>query len=453
MSVNKIFFKSHILILTAIIFTANGCKKYVEIPPPTDKITSGTVFTDASSIASAMSGLYNFCFISGDAGNSFATATPEWWLADATDDAITTDPDFLPFYTNVYALNDAHIGGMYGSSYISIGNINTFIAGVSGSTVISESQKTHYIVQAKIMRAYYYFILTNLYGDVPLVVNNDFETNAFLPRAPRASVDSLILSDLISARDALTATEGDNYTFNQNTANALLARMYGYMKNWSAEEVAANAVINSSRYSLAPQPANVFDRDNAEAIYQVPNTGTWYDGLVPTTYIGYGIITSMTSSLVNNFEAGDLRASQWIFFDGANYQFNKYFAYTYTAPPQEQVLIRLADVILLRAEARAEQNELTDAIDDINMIRERAGLKDLPNTLNQQQTIQAMMTERRNEFFGEDITRWFDLSRWGLLQSTMSTAKPTTWTLKANLFPITLDQLKLNPNLTQNPGY
>jgi hypothetical protein len=299
--------------------------------------------------------------------------------------------------------------------------------------VITDEQKAIYIAQARLIRAYYYYLLTNLFGDVPLVLNMDLTTNSLLARAARSSVDSAIIGDMLFARDHLSPGGGsDNYGFNQHTANALLARMYGYKKDWQSEETAASSGINSGRYSLVLDPSTAFDRANTEAIYQVPSSGTYYDGIILVSTSAHAIILTLSPSLVSRFEPGDLRLSAWSVFDGTNYAFNKY---SYPSPnPQEQVPVRLADVILLRAEARANQNKVTGAIDDLNLIRERANVPDLPNTLSQDEVIQAIMAERRKELFAEDINRWSDLSRWGILQSTMSAEKPTTWTSRGSLF-------------------
>jgi len=452
MSANNNYFYSRFAVPLLIVLSVISCKKYVEVPPPSDKVTSKAVFANASSISSAMTGLYEFSFGSEGYSNNYAGAGADVLLALASDDAVSGNIAFNQFYTNTYPLFDYNVAPMWSAPYQVFGRVNSFIEGVSGASVITDAMKLSYIAQARLMRAYYYSLLSTLYGDVPLALNADFNTNAFLPRAPRALVDSAIIVDLLYARDHLPPGQGsDKYTFNQHTANALLARMYGYKKNWPAEEAAASAVISSGHYSLVTDLSTAFDRGNSEAIYQSPNKGTWHDGLVTVAYSTSFYISTMTPSLVNTFEAGDLRLTHWISFDGTNYAYNKYVIAP--ANPQEQVLIRLADVILLRAEARAEQNKLHDAIDDLNSIRHRAGVPDLPYTLTGDQVIQAMRDERRKEFFAEGITRWSDLSRWGVLQSTMAAAKPATWTAKAEFLPIMQDQLSLNPHLTQSPGY
>lgn len=440
-------------LLCFLILVMISCKKYVEIPPPDDKITTEAVYASSSSIDAALTGLYQFAL--GTAlsyTNEYTRAIVDQYIALAADDAINNDPSYDEFYSNTYPSKDGYLGPMWSAPYLAIGQANAFITGVTGTTAIPDEKKDNYIAQARLVRAYYYFILTNLYGDVPLSLSTDVNQTSLLPRAPRVSVDSTIMSDLLFARDHLTPDQGsDNYTFNQHAANAMLARMYGYQKNWTEEETAASSIINSGRYSLVPDPANVFSTGSTEAIFQAPNAGTPFEGLVLSSLFSTSVILTLTPDLISLFDPADQRLAAWTVHNGTNYTFNKY-SYP-PPPPQAQVLLRLADVILLRAEARAQLNELDDAIDDINLIRERAGIPDLPHGLSQDETLQAMMNERRKELFAEDINRWYDLSRWGIMQSTMSAAKPTTWTAKAALFPVMATELQLNPNLTQTPGY
>jgi hypothetical protein len=449
------FIKKRILvylaILTMVLVVSQGCKKYLEVPPPDDKLTADVVFSDKKAIASAMTGLYMYGMGFGDLYNIY-TGDDDLLFALAADDAINKDDETLDFYSNTFPTVDRNVDLLWLSAYLVIGRVNSFLEGVQGSTVLSDELKSDYLAQARLMRAFYYYNLTNLFGDIPLAKDANVNANALLPRSPRASVDSLIMEDLLFARDHLTADEGpDNYSFNQNTANVMLARMYAYQKNWPEVERAASAVINSGRYSLA-DISEVFARGNKEAIYQEPNKGTYFDGIARTAFYTTGYILTLTPSLVQSFDTGDLRLKTWILPDGVNFQYNKYH---YPALPrnQEYVFFRLAEVILYRAEARAEQNNLDGAIKDLNMIRERAGIADLPNTLGQQEVLDAVVSERRKEYFAEGTTRWFDLIRWGKLQSTMSAEKPNTWTSKAALFPITSIDLSLNPNLTQTPGY
>ena len=121
-------------------------------------------------------------------------------------------------------------------------------------------------------------------------------------------------------------------------------------------------------------------------------------------------------------------------------------------PSEYYMVLRLTEQYLIHAEASAEQNKLADAIADINLIRRRAGLPDLPDSLDQAQTLSAIMQERRIELFAEWGHRWLDLKRTGQADAVLGPIK-TTWQTNAQLYPIPLSELQSDSKLTQNAGY
>jgi hypothetical protein len=131
----------------------------------------------------------------------------------------------------------------------------------------------------------------------------------------------------------------------------------------------------------------------------------------------------------------------------------KYKTKTASSDPVEyNVIFRLAEQYLIRAEARIQQDRYADAQSDLNLIRSRAGLpkttaSDKPTLLN------AIESENRSEYFAEWGHRWFDLKRWGKVDTVLSTLKFPNWQSTDVLYPIPLTEIQRNPALTQNPGY
>jgi hypothetical protein len=167
----------------------------------------------------------------------------------------------------------------------------------------------------------------------------------------------------------------------------------------------------------------------------------------------------LTTDLLGAFEAGDERRIAWV--DSTLYSGNLYY-YPFKYKVQQAsastiteyyVLLRLAEQYLIRAEAEAQLNDLTDAINDLNIIRTRAGLPGLSAALNQQQVLAAVMQERRIELFAEWGHRWFDLKRTNQATPTLDTISYKQWTPNAQLYPIPMSEITTDPNLTQNPGY
>lgn len=305
--------------------------------------------------------------------------------------------------------------------------------------------------------------MINLFGDVPLITTSDYRLNSTLPRTSKSKVYQQIISDLTDALNLLDTsyiTDG-RVRPNKWAAAAMLARVYLYNGDWIDAESEATAVINSGIYTLEPDLNNVFLKDSKEAIWQLmpvnPEFNT-YEGnailqpnnTLPPTYL-------LTSSLLNAFEAGDRRLAAWVgsrtFQSQVEYFPYKYKVYGNNAPLTEYYMVlRLAEQYLIRAEARAEQNNFEGALQDINEIRNRAGLPDV--TYNSQQTILAAIEqERRIELFAEWGHRWNDLKRTGRINTVLGALKPATWQPKDTLWPIPQNEINLNHSLTQNPGY
>jgi hypothetical protein len=122
-----------------------------------------------------------------------------------------------------------------------------------------------------------------------------------------------------------------------------------------------------------------------------------------------------------------------------------------------EIILRIAEIYLIRAEARAHLNNIAGAQADLNAVRTRAGL---PNTTATDQAglLSAIAKERKIELFTECANRFFDLKRTGTIDSVMTAfvpkkTAPATWSHYMQLFPIPTNDLIQDPNLTPNPGY
>ncbi|MNN73963.1 SusD family protein [compost metagenome] len=115
-------------------------------------------------------------------------------------------------------------------------------------------------------------------------------------------------------------------------------------------------------------------------------------------------------------------------------------------------VLRLSEQYLNRAEARLQLGRST-ALDDINILRNRAGLTAISNSIPKEQALEAIIHERRVELCFEWADRWFTLKRLGIADAVMSKAKPDTWKSYAQLYPVPTTEIQNNRLLNQNPGY
>jgi hypothetical protein len=283
-------------------------------------------------------------------------------------------------------------------------------------------------------------------------------------RTPKAEVLKVIETDLIEAEAALPAGTVRNGRFNKFMATALLARVYLYEKAWAnAEAKATTLITNTANFTLLTDLTKVFLRGSKEAIWQINTADNNY-----TYWAGFNVPTASTSStsglsmvrpeLYNAFEVGDKRKTNWL---GSATIAGTFFYYDYkykqlttpaTANIEDFMLLRLAEQYLIRAEARAQQDNLTGAIDDINVIRNRAGITPLAYGLTKSDVLLAIEKERKLELFGEGYGhRWIDLARTGRIDAVLGAEKPTTWKSSAALLPVPNIEIINNPALTPNP--
>jgi hypothetical protein len=309
------------------------------------------------------------------------------------------------------------------------------------------------------MRAWYYFALVNFFGNVPLMVNTDAINNAKMPRDTTSNVYAQIEKDLVEAKALLTTTypSAERARANKNVVSALLAKVYFYQSKWQQAEAEATAVISSGTYSLTTSLANVFLNNSNETIWQVSLANT----TTPQTIMGSDWLPSgatpnvvLYDTLANTFEANDQRKVNWtksITYLSKNYYYPfKYKVKTTTTGTEYPILFRLGELYLTRGEARAQQNNLTGAQQDLDAVRNRAGLLNT-TAATQPQLLAAFEHERWVELFTEG-DRWFNLKRTKKAPAVLSIIKPA-WQDFQQLYPIPQQDISANPNLKDNTGY
>lgn len=453
----------YIIIGAILSMIIDGCQEFVELDTPKTQIVSAKVFSnDAGARASFLGVLSQMMNGNPFSGNGFGITVAAGLSADELNNHSSSAQQIAVYNNNLTASNNTTVSGNWSDMYLYIYEANAIIEGVEASTGLSKSIRDQVLGEAKFLRAFSYFYLINLYGDVPLVTSTDYRENRLAARTLVGDVYKQIESDLIEAQKLLL----DDYSFSKDekvepnrwAATALLARTSLYQKKWNDAEMQANAIISSQQFSLVPDLKSVFLKNSNEAIWQLRPVLPGYN----TNEGVYMVIASApsrvsaTTSVTSVFEVGDNRSSAWLgsfTTGGKTYRYAyKYKIRTTGQPLTEYYMVfRLAEQYLIRAEARAMQNDLTGAVDDINSIRARAGLASISATgLTQQQVLDAIDHERRAELFIEWGHRWFDLKRSGKIDAVLGPVKPD-WQSKDALFPIPQTEINADPNLVQNP--
>jgi hypothetical protein len=366
----------------------------------------------------------------------------------------------LEFYNGSLSTDNATNLNIWRGFYSVIYQANALLEGLEKPNGVSPEVAKQLRGESKFLRAFSYFYLVNLYGDVPLFTTTDVYVTSVAARTSSNEIYQQIISDLEEAKNLLQISypSGEKVRANRWAATALLARAYLYKSNWSKAESEAESVISSNLYTPLDNTTNAFKKGSREAILQIwTQNGNTSQGavLVPTTGTPSYYLTG---SFINTFEANDLRKGVWTStFASGSTSYNlstKYKKNTTTTGTDAEylILLRSAEQYLIRAEAKAEQNNLTEAVTDLNAIRIRAGLPGISVSISKDSCIALIRNERKKELFTEWGHRFLDLKRWGKLNTEISALKPT-WSAKSALLPIPQNEINRNPNLTQNFGY
>lgn len=443
------------------ILAVAGCKKLVQVDEPDDSLTSAAVFSNDSLAQAAVNGLYikimsNAKFLLNGGMSLFPSLSSDELVRNMV---FNFEDQFTENFIN--SNNPLINSNLWKAAYTYVYQCNICLERLEKSASVSSKLKIQLIGEVRFVRALCYYYLLNLFGDVPLVLGTNADVNAMLSRAPEEQVYNKMVTDLIAASDALTGMK-DNVTPTSFAAKALLARVYLHLKNWSRADELASEVITSGQFELQNDLNEVFKSYSKEVIFQWAPVQSRMNSAEGFMFIPLGSGRpnySITDGLWKAFETGDLRKDSWIksvSVNGQTYSYpNKYkinLSPNGVPPAEYNVVLRLAEVYLIRAEALAKQSKIGEAVSDINKIRSRAGLPALVTIISAEQCLQAIEQERRTELFAEWGHRWIDLKRTSRADVVLSSIK-SNWHHNDQLYPIPFSELETAPNLKQNPGY
>ncbi|TDN94961.1 RagB/SusD domain-containing protein [Salegentibacter sp. 24] len=449
-----------------------SCEDFLEVETPNHKIVSETVFNSDETAISAMDGIYNQLFRASSFGGVRETSVHI--LAGLSSDELMairpTNLELLEFYQNDVQPANTRNHSLWSSAYNVIYMTNSLIEGIETSGNIGEELGNNLKGEAKFVRAFTYFNLINLYGEVPLVLTTDYRENALVSRVSKEEIYDQILVDLYEASELLSVKyrNEDRTRVNKFASLALLARVNLYLENWpEAERLSSEVIAQSNQYEILEDLNQVFLANSKEAIWQISPIGG-SGGILSFTTEGSVFIfnpnfpsltkVALTTDLVESFENGDKRVENWIGQHeptGYSYAFKYKDRNSLYNITEYSMVLRLAEQYLIRAEARAMQGDLSMALKDLDKIRQRAGLSDIeevnPN-IESEELLDLLMEARRKELFTEWGHRWMDLKRTGRALSVLST-KSSGFENTDILYPIPAEERMKNPNLNQNPGY
>ncbi|MCC6726918.1 MAG: RagB/SusD family nutrient uptake outer membrane protein [Saprospiraceae bacterium] len=491
------FIFSSLLALTAI---GSGCKKdWLSPAPENTLIQTDSTFLDANNAEKFVHSCYNWTTQWGQhvfswIGMSSITSDDADKGSDPGD--LGADKDQMDALS--YGPTSLSVLEVWEANYTGIGRCNQAIDNVPKfiDAGLDASLANRLVGEAKFLRAYFYFNLVRCYGDIPKIARVYTGEEAAqiyedYSNTPRAEIYALIEQDLKDASAVLPlksqyATK-DVGRATKGAADALLAKVYLYQSKWNECLTACNDVINSGEYELESDFSLIWRQSHengAESIFEIEGQngaegwgiGGYFvtqgaRGPVTGGYNGWGFNTP-TDDLEAAFEADDVRKAATMYYvgqtlwDGAVVESasnSKYNYKAYASQSQEANydswwsgknirIMRLGEVLLMKAEAANEQGNSGDAIAALNQIRNRAGLGN--TTASSQSDLREAIRQERRVEMAMEHDRFFDLVRTGRAGTVLRAHGKNFVDGKHEVFPIPQKHIDLSAGkLKQNSGY
>ena len=499
--------KIYYLILAGSVMLATACEKDLD-QVPISSSTTATFYTQQSDFVQGINAVYND--LRGYPDRQLNLSETRSDNLYAVSDGGVRDWEGINSFHKTIAGN-TYVGEAWSANFNGIYRANVLLNQLKekGEIVTDVVLRTRLEAEAKFLRAFFYFDLVRWFGKVPAIDHPVTANEALqIPRSPVADVYKLIITDLQFAADnlpditALPAAEKGRAT--KYAAKALLALVYMTrsgptydiegpglgLNEWGQALTLLNGIITDNKYSFLNSYSSIFsytNENNGEVVFDIQyitgatpvlgSTFAWV--LVPDAWFqaqGKGTqgglsIRPISNDLLNAYDAADIRKAFSI-QTGYTYNgvtetrsfFKKYVDLTKVPTnrldwPINFIVLRYTDVLMMKAECILHGAPGTQAEVDkiVNDVRVRASL---PGTLVNV-TLPQLMNERRKEFAAEG-SRWHDLVRSGLVETTMTTWIPVEdvqhvmqpFQKNYIIYPVPQSEMDVKPGLYgQNKGY
>lgn len=439
-----------------------SCVKHPLDQSPSGEYTTANFWRNQNDVIAGVLGIYNILFTEDWIGHDL-------YAYDDQSDDISVDGDH-PDFKSIERFNiDPTLQLVYITwpfAYEQIGRANNAIIYIPKVPVMDSSIRSRSLGEAYFLRAYAYFVLSEIYGDVPLILEKNVQEESYnVAKSPVDSVRAQVESDLLQAANLLPDViydDADKGRVSRGAAWGMLCKLYMFEDKFTQAIQYGNMVINDPNYALSNSFTNNFTLGNQESnteilfgvwnknqeIANVPSSAisTYF---TPRAWQGWGF-HHPTQNFVDEFEPGDTVRKKatlisvgdslpnqtnmttvgpgdaYQMFTGdaglstgrmlpsmstTGYCIRKYTAFMPSGDggidyDLKQPLLRSSDVYLLVAEAKIRANGAGAGDAEINAVRTRAGLLPVSGAGMGQ-----LIHERRMELAGENV-RWQDLLRW-----------------------------------------
>ncbi len=471
----------HILILLALALSS--CQGILD-KEPIATLDAGSFFQTEDDAVQALNAAYQPLLFSNTNNNFY------WAFAEVTsDEAIPggdgSRPGIVEMDAFTFTPRTEEFNTFWKLQYAGITQCNLVLDNIS-NIEMTENRRNQITGQALFLRSYYYFLLTQVFGDVPFFTRVAPPDELKVPKTAKATIYAQIEADCERAAGLLPAQypAADVGRATKGAAYALAAKTFLYEKNWEKVVEYVGKVKGLGIYALmSDYRANFREntQNNAESVWEIQHANLelgvgnflnqWW---ASKKFEGYGF-AEVTESLVNAFELNDPRRKFTLASNNEDYfglVYKNSFSSTKYSPRKylqakdsvtqkadgdiNYTAIRYAEVLLWEAEALVELNRTQDALAPLEQVRARARAQATdpatalpPVTTTDQQVLREAVRHERQVELGFELHRYFDLVRWGIAAALL----PGFQVGKHEVFPIPQTEIDLNSALLQNPNY
>jgi hypothetical protein len=445
------YFASLSLLVSAVV-SLPSCEDFLDVSPQ-NSIPSDKAITDAGTLRAAIIGAYNS--LQGYYSGNFVS------LGVMPADYVSyngTLNQYLQLDQNAIPNDNVITVSVYQWIYRAINSANSLIDAIGklNDPLLSQTERDNILGEAYFIRALGYFDLARGWGGVQIQLKptSSLEALKGIKRSSLEQTYDQVLADLVEAESLLPEDASTRNRAQKSTARALRARLHLYREQWEEAEAYATEVINNTKYALV-KPYGAFftapfltEESVFELSFSLNDPNSYWNMWFPASLGGQYTLkpSEKAVKLLNDPEIGGNRNAAIAGTD------DNVYGRLYNTAGQSidpAYVIRIAELYLIRAEARAKKAspDLQGAADDLNKVRERAGIPAWAEQNSASRLIQAIEDENGVEFAFE-AHRWFDLVRTKRAGEVLGITQTNFW-----LFPIPSSDILSDPDVTQNPGY
>ncbi|MBK9736632.1 MAG: RagB/SusD family nutrient uptake outer membrane protein [Saprospiraceae bacterium] len=450
---------------------------------PIGILDAGSFFQTEDDVVQAINAAYN-PLLFNNANNNYY-----WAFAEITGDAAIpggdgSRPGIVELEAFTYTPRTEEFNDFWKLQYKGITQSNLVLDNID-KVNMNEATKNRIKGEALFLRSYYYFLLTQVFGDVPVYLKVAPPNQLKIAKSPRADIYNQIIVDCKKASELLlvTNTAANLGRATKGAALALAAKTSLYMKDYTKVLEYVSEIKGLSKYALVKDYREIFmkfTQNNSESVWEVQHTNLelgvgnflnqWW---ASRKFLGYGF-AEVTPAYVQTFETGDPRLKFTVAMNNDPYFgliYKNSFSSTTFSPRKflqadaeltqkadgdiNYPAIRYAEVLLWEAEALTELGRAQEALVPLEIVRARARAQStnpavLPIVVaTDQNTVRQAIRRERQVELGFELHRFFDLVRWGNAADILQGFQKG----KHEVFPIPQTEIDLNPSLIQNTGY